>query len=69
MGTAGVAGSCEDEGIDDELDGGIVCERAGGVDESLLAADLEGPSNAETCDERDTNFLYSYLSASALDER
>ena len=44
-----------------ELDGGMVCEREG-LGANRLDADCDGPKSAATCDERDTNFLYSYLS-------
>ena len=66
MGRDGVGASFEDEGVDDELDKGIVAERVGALDASRLDADWEGPSSAATCAEREMNFLYSYLSAELL---
>ena len=66
VGRDGVAASFEDEGVDDELDKGIVAERVGALDASRLDADWEGPSSAATCAEREMNFLYSYLSAELL---
>ena len=49
---------------DDGADGGMVAERCGAAGESLVDADLEGPSRAATwaeCAEREIKDLYWYL--------
>ena len=66
VGREGVGATWDDE-LGDELIAGIVAERVGAVDERRLDADLEGPNSAATCAERETNFLYSYLSTRALE--
>ena len=53
--------------VEEEFDDGKVCEREG-LGDNLLDADLDGPRSAATCDERDTNFLNSYLSARVHDK-
>ncbi len=59
--SAGAIVGFEIDDDEDEAEGGMVVERCGAAAESLLDADLEGPSRAATCAERVTKDLYWYL--------
>jgi len=60
-GTGGGTAGVDDDGAGGTSGTGTVCARTGGAGETLLEADLDGPSIAATCAERLTNDLNSYF--------